>query len=357
MNARDYYFTFIAPDEKNKNYQEITEEMHGPILKGLYTELFPKHDYREFQKEYNESDTLYSNDILINYLIADLISRSDQHICKRLEKVFVAKKRNYKSDAYAIPTSDYIDGDLVFFNVGLSDACFQYSIVYAELCALQALLAVRGKHGDEQSELNKLLLRHVVQISEAQENWSLNGDQITIEQHYAIRSLPNVEAVAANFAQSIDVFILCHELSHHLLGHYGGDDTGKVFLDLIPNDLRSWKIQSIVDHRMEVEADMLALILQCGTITHSYSPNSLRDYGAINKYILGSLLFFTILGQIDENPSKPCATHPSTLDRYINCLNISNYLVETKKQDYLEPLHIFQTFLFATQGKGLGEYL
>jgi hypothetical protein len=103
----------------------------------------------------------------------DLICRVPVGLGARLKKIFVAKLRNDEPNAAANCSTGSYDGDLIFFNVGLSNVCHQYAVVYYECVRLIAnhvcpnlALHTEGLKG---------VVEHISKLTTAQDRWDKLG--------------------------------------------------------------------------------------------------------------------------------------------------------------------------------------
>lgn len=298
MKARDYYNSTIPEGHRGQSYQKI-----------YLRDIFEKHNDREGRKIFNHVSNL-SNDRLLENLINSLIIINSGAIKERLQNVFVAKVHDFVANASAVEATSYY-GDLVYFYVGLSDVCFQFTTLFSEL------LYVRKSSDKGATHRSEALISFFVNIdkfSKASRRWRKYGDYIKLQKEdVVITPFPDVESKAISMACLSDKFILCHEFSHHLLGHTCKPDVGSNLLNTLPDECKAW-LKSSVEHKKEFQADALALIIMFG------APNNekkIRDMGI--EIALGSLLTLFTLKLLDDDPDKAGYQHPPINERILYC--------------------------------------
>ncbi|WP_413304431.1 hypothetical protein AA0X95_00990 [Bacillus sp. 1P10SD] len=340
MNARQYFYSIIKKENKGKSYQKIYQEK---IYNGNNT-LIGKKILRHIPK--------WSNDRLLEELVVKLINNNSDYIRKRLENVFIAKIRDFKSNAYAVQSMVEYWGDLVYFHVGLSDACFQFTTVYTEFLQARGKIKI-DEHSDKMAYVNVLI--HVHKLLEAIKDWTIqNEDIVGLKENTIIIPESNkIEQKAASIAVLTDLFILSHEVSHHLLGHTGKRNDGLTVLNLLPKDCRYWENKNL-NHSNEYQADALALMLMLGISASNFTQSQLAK-GESRKEIetvLGSLLTLSILKLMSKDSNKPSETHPSIDSRIEQCKKIlSLFVTDTLLNSFDSEISDFCT-LFETIKKG-----
>jgi Zn-dependent protease with chaperone function len=348
MHAKDYYYKLIAPEEQGQNYQQTHQ------YEGYYTWeraqqfLSPLEKEPGFSQKWN---SIYryvpdrSNDALLNWILEEIETKVESNIKKRMHNMFIAKRNDLEFNAFACQGIQEFTGDLVFLHVGLSDACFQYSILFEEYLQLQYTkndTAAKLIHAD-----------HLMRIKQAQQKWKLYGDYIKLDKETFLVGTKEVEEGALELAVMNDMFILGHEIAHHLLGQTGREDIGSELIELLPNNCQMWHIEH-QSRSSELKADALALLLVAGVANKTFWNNPTKDEYALQAAI-GSLLALTVLGQCSADPNKPTDTHPSVTNRQEQCMRILEIITPTNEYEIVKKDIIrFQSELFFTQRHGLG---
>ena len=131
LTAREYYYEKIAPEERYRNYQSVHQK-----------KIYKLPQYRHLAKDVLGHLPTLSNDLLIETCMREIISTSNSSaIRNRIEHMFTAKRKKYLENAYAKCESREYNGDLVFYFVGLSDACFQYCTLFSEFINVRIKLS------------------------------------------------------------------------------------------------------------------------------------------------------------------------------------------------------------------------
>jgi len=337
ISAREYYYSKVAPNELGVNYHTLRRQ-------GLEYALSEHPELESsYRRALNHVPTL-SNDLLLEELTRELIERTDGVVRERLERIFVAKRATLLANAGAYIQSGEIEGDLVFFNVGLSDAALQYAILFRGMISVKQ--AIRQGNLAAASDL----LEDAKRLASAQGRWRISGDVIQLTDDDALQ-IPEDSGIAVGIATMTDRFILSHEIAHHLLGHTGGIDHTSHFIERsLTTDAQARRDKAPRRRREEYDADWLAILILAG-ITHS-SVTKVSDVFA-NQAALGSLLTLTVIGQI-SNPSISSGSHPSPFDRYSHCLEALSTLQTYQPVAILRDIRNFHRLLYRTQGVGLG---
>ena len=152
QTARDYFYSVVAPEHAGHTYQtvhqhEIYQEETARHNQGEFEHLgLPVEHQREVLERIRAHVPFRSNDFLIESYMTDLLESAPATLRLRLETMFVAKLKEFDANAGALCSEGKYEGDLIFFNVGLSDACYQYAILYYEFIRL---VGERQRNADE----------------------------------------------------------------------------------------------------------------------------------------------------------------------------------------------------------------
>jgi hypothetical protein len=350
LTAREYYYHVISPEEDSLRFNGS----HPAIVDNL-KQLFG--DAWGVETELNRVPK-FSNDPLLDAIMEEFIrNAADNPLLKlRLSTMFVAKRPGLSPQAYVGKVKQDYAGDLVFYNLGLSHVSFQYSSLFAEF---MYLMNMRWTMDDSDPLVRKMIETvHFdgMRLTEQQKGWGLDGDIVTAEKSTILEveklGIPEIAGMAGGFSSSADRFILAHEISHHILGHTGSKDDGSNIITSLPASCQSWQYSGL-PYLMELQADALALCLMSGLLTSQNFTKKVDDRLSVNVG-LGTLLIFTVLGQISQNVMKASSTHPSISDRYDQCLSILKEIsTDDVYQFVLKHIEDFQHFLFIRQRRGL----
>lgn len=335
MSAREYYYKFMAPDEMGKNYSEYNNIIRRSIEDTEYSALIEVILNHIPQK---------SNDILIEHIIDELISYSDGAIKERLEKVFVFKRRDFIANAGALNSRSEHDGDLIEFNVGLSDAAFQY-------CTLFDAMILTKEQAYNNYAAPSHLLKMSQKLADAQARWSENFGHIQLSPEDVLlpnENLKQTDDRPANIARCTDVFILAHEFAHHMLNHTSKGDDYRLLLNRCfsrpqPDGWESFSSE----WQQELAADTAAIGLITGTVGTASNEVTAA---------LGSLLTMTVLGQLVEDVDAGTDTHPPVMLRYKNCITTLLAVSSYNYYPIVRDMANFQRILFRIQNRGLGKH-
>ena len=289
VNARKYYYTHINPSHKGKSYQKVYQK-----------EYYEKINDREARKILNHIPRR-SNDRLLEDLIGDLASIHTGIIKQRIENLFVYKVRDKISNAGAKEGDKSYWGDLIAFNVGLSDVCYQFIPVFNDFIELSV---------DKPLEHIQLIVR-ITKLSMASLEWKVNGNYIQLKEKTIIEPITKKsQRKAAGIATLTDNFILSHEMSHHLLGHTGRVNDGLRLINLLPEDCRFWeKARGSIAN--EFQADAMAILLMLGVSHDNFQDKLSSKTSKAFETAMGSLLTLEILKAISSNPNEGSTSHPS----------------------------------------------
>jgi hypothetical protein len=336
-SAKGYYYKEVAPEEQGLSYQQA-HQLEKPLDSndGEWTKL------AEFQPK-------RSNDILIESYIDELIEAASGEIKSRLDRVFVVKRRNFKANAGAVHSKGRFTGELVTFNVGLSDACFQYAIAFAEFIELCRL---RHELGDSDHNTKVAFVRlcsDITKLAEAQLTWAVLGNNIRLKKKEVLWPEKNVADAATGVACTMDKYILRHELAHHLLSHTDYDDKRDAGLSAL---VEKWGVigKASKEHQSEFEADVGSVYL---AICNGKPPTT----DGIVNIALGSLLGITVLGQLKADIHASSFSHPSTAERFLLMQSVLRSLAadDPHFRSLESDIYRFQALLFGVQKRGLGQ--
>src|SRR4030043_147434 len=352
LTARDYFYKFVAPEQLNKSYQAAFQERDLSQLPNGLPNGVPSFSTQEdaFKKAVNHAPNR-SNDILIEHYIENLIKLAPAKLKSRLEGMFVAKVKDLIANAAAQHSRGNYDGDLIFFNVGLSDACYQYAILYYEFIRLVDEGKRRGDRHPEIVQLTKSVTEHTIKIAIAQRRWNREGlVQFTWDD--VVYSRPAMEGYAITIATYSDKFILYHEIAHHILGHTKLGNSPFTFLENLPDICKYWRNTMSKKHMQEYEADAAALLMTLQT----RSSNLQEERDKELSIAVGGLLTLTIIGQFARHVDKASIDHPSVSSRFDQCVAIlkESCTYETSIGEIIDDIKRFQILLRKSQGWGLG---
>lgn len=344
MTARDYFFSVVAPEYAGLSYQAAHQ---NGIASFIEQSGLPRDECAKVMAKAVNHAACYSNDLLVEMLMKDLISSSSAALRERLSRMFVAKLDDYEANAAALWAEGAYEGDLIFFNVGLSDACFQYATVYCEFARLF------GAHSFEASQENReievMLAEHVLQLAAAQDRWSRLG-KVRLARRDVINSTLEIEKQAAGLVMCACKFILGHEVSHHILGHTEADMYPLAFIEDLPERCKYWNRTEQASHQQEFQADASALTMTLQSPCSGAKAERQREFEAV----MGCLLTFTVLGQLVGNVRGISSSHPSVSSRFDQCLEILQATCTQNIRGTILLFKRFQVLLRITQRKGLG---
>ncbi|MBI2769527.1 MAG: hypothetical protein HYX47_07885 [Burkholderiales bacterium] len=337
VSAREHYYNNVAPEEDSKNYQQvhqsyIYEDRQDPSSVRVYSHV-PR----------------YSNDLLIEQYVTELLELVAPPIAPRLRGVFVAKRLNFFANAGALHAKEKYEGDLIFFYVGLSDVLFQYAILYEEF---QTLTRARTALGDDAADTKELfveLCRDIQKLSEAQIDWGINRNEIRFQDETVLVPAPKVEGRAATVATLMDKAVLRHEIAHHLLGHTSsGSDLSDQLRQPIEHFLKDAGHSS--EHNRELEADLCGIYLPMSGQRH-VEPDQLGF-----EVALGTLLAQTALAQLKASIHLSSVSHPSWKVRHqLSIRALREFYPLPGYEAALSGVSRFQALLYLVQQRGLGE--
>lgn len=346
MTARDYFFKIVAPEHAGRSYHAVHRYNPAQMAKQSHSGI-PAKVYEQIMAKAIDHIPFRSNDILTEQWMKELIALAPVELKPRLENMFIAKLRDYEANAAALCDADY-EGDLIFFNVGLSDLCFQYAIIYYEFIRLF------GEHFSPDDApriegLKAILTDHVAKVASAQDRWDRLG-AVRFAPDDVINSSGEIEQRAAKIAGFTDKFILCHEISHHILGHTEPGTRPLVYVDSLPDHCKYWRKATLQSHQQEYEADASALIMTLQAHCADVETERQREL----QVVIGGLLTLTVLGQLVSDVDEVTPSHPSVSSRFDQCLDVLRSACKYETRAIFYIVKQFQALLWHTQRKGLG---
>lgn len=153
--------------------------------------------------------------------------------------------------------------------------------------------------------------------------------------------------VAAALSESIYLFTLAHEYSHHLLGHLDGHKTKKAVAYNLDVEIDFFVRRT----NQELEADSLAIKIfnACQDSSHEFIL-----FSYLNTYFYAPYLFFDILDTVYHVlniGTDSIGTHPPPLTRRNNLLfprineNLSQHAMYPFLKDYIEAMKAYQGYI------------
>lgn len=398
ISARDYYYANIKGEMQRLSYQK---EHHLKTFNQV-CDYFEKRGFEELTHYFEEDvqaivnhQPIWSNDYSLENLLKEITENTlDENIRKRLNEMFFVKDKEYLVNAYVPKKDKPYSGDLIFFNVGLSDLCYQYSILFTEFLSLASAYPNKGKDGlsdlyyqycvlcaedifiagkghedkyldDAVEKYVQRFLDHAFKLANNQDISYRRGNVFRMQRGSELRpdNLKELE-ISIIISAMTDKFILCHEIAHALLGHTGSNDDGTAIIEKLNSSCQAWNFDNPC-YAKEYQADALALLLilglavsdPCAEINSTRYKNSNAER-ALAESVIGSLLELTVLGQCFSSVKVSSERHPSIEKRFQQLIVIFNELVpdRLKKvfQRHLGHIRQFQGLLWSTQGSGLG---
>ncbi len=350
ITARDYFYQVIAPEHGYKSYQEVYHRfdpntlpasLPPPLIRGL-----------DIGSEIRTHVPQRSNDFLIEHYMEEIIRLAPRTLHARLDRMFTAKIRDLDANAAALANRGSYDGDLIFFNVGLSDACFQYAILYYEFIRLISERTHLGRDHPKIMELTTSVQEHAIKLAVAQERWNKEGI-VGLTPDDVIFSDEEVEGKAITIATFADRFILYHEISHHIFGHTDQGMNLFAFIDELPDKCKGWTTTEIESHTHEYQADAGALLVTL----KERSSDTEKEKDKEISIAVGGLLVFSVLGQFVEDIDSSSDTHPPLSSRFDRCVDILREYCINKQliNDIIDDMKRFQYLLWTLQKRGLGK--
>jgi hypothetical protein len=183
LSAKEYFYQFIAPEDGFRNYAAVH---HRGLGDAILSRKFTPADFSDLDASALKADyeklmeghvPNLSNDVLLETYMRDAIMHTAESLRPRLDKMFVAKLRAFKANAAARHNTQSYDGDLIIFNVGLSDVCFQYATAFTEFVELAE---ERHKTADKMTHFDltrriQNVVNHLAKLASSQERWKRKG--------------------------------------------------------------------------------------------------------------------------------------------------------------------------------------
>jgi len=339
ITAKEYYYSVIAPHEKGRSYQGVyqsgVEEAAMKELRELHNSGFFDH-FDEKQLSSFEHSPRFSNDGTFEIFMEYLIRNVSSDLKNRLDCTFVARIRDLLPQAWAMhhaSVREQTSGELSFVHDGLLRASSRYANLFAEFFSFKSKeerlpssspLLAKSLSG---LEINA---RKWIELSS---KWSLTGDMLDLGASSSFwDSPPEVKVLTSKFVCDIRMFIMGHELAHHLLGHTGYGCRGGELLAQIPNNTKRWThVQPY--HAKELQADSLSILLSDRILKAQFGSEK-DDSGLSNSLLHGSYLTLAVISQIMGDSNKSTPTHPSVQDRLCQCKEIVEWLEQTYVTDF-----------------------
>ncbi|MGX5475380.1 hypothetical protein [Bacillus toyonensis] len=316
MKARVFYYENFAPNEKGKSYQKVHQHKN-----------FSNINSREAKKILNHIPNL-SNDKLLEELAIKIATRNQEDIEIRIRNMFIAKVKSFEANAFAVESKKRYWSDLVFFHVGLSDACFQFCLNLIEFTQLK-----EGNIDEslkENAKFKAKFFKDIYNLSKNSVKWTENENYIQLEIDTVVEGYnKKIEAKAATMATFTDMFILAHEISHHLLNHTGREHGFRDYLSLVPNEYQMWLKTNNIAHKNEFEADTFAILLLLGINPENHKKCLKVEKQLYFEMAFGILFTLEIIALL-EKKEMDSSTHPAIKDRINNAKNILSLFVSEK---------------------------
>jgi hypothetical protein len=331
-SAKEFYYEYY---EKTKN---ITSFQKKFSFDQRMRSAFPNID--EIHDELREFIPTYSNDYKIQAIFNKLTDKVNNEISNYIQKLFIVQTWDPNIRAYIRKHKGEFDGEIIFIDLGISNLI----IYYAHL--LSIFVATRR---DIYSKLDLLALkdsarsyRKIYNVNEINIYKNLFENWLTIQ-----NEVRDFGTVCSQFCHE---FILCHEISHYLLGH--------TELRNFYNEVMPVSFEDILSapplHQREFHADIFSMFLSSGAFRAS--ELILNTFSFTLDASIGTLLALTIFGQ-QSDPFKDSDTHPCINHRYGICINLLKRFSKSDMFTFASGLmKEFQIILFNTQKYGLGQY-
>lgn len=292
----------------------------------------------------------YSNDYKLETVFEQIIEQANPALKEVLKKIFIVTTPDQKFRAFIRKHEHEIDGKIIFFDLGLSNAIIQYSI----LLSMHFHLIKKVWDGKSAFAIQKTLLSYAKDLSEHHQEW-INLGVFTLKPDLALLYFnldPSIRDMSTVISADANKFVIGHELGHCLSEHWGNDNKGFGFWTVLFSDI----LKSPPSHRLELCCDMFSMILIAG----GYKNIDCRKPNHFNfelKDALGSQLVLTIFGQ-HINPYNDHESHPSIDHRYGICVNLLKLFSQPGISEFAYIImRDFHSLLFRTQKRGLGQTL
>ncbi|HSK74822.1 MAG TPA: hypothetical protein VLQ45_00060 [Thermoanaerobaculia bacterium] len=305
-----------------------------------------------------------SNDLKLEMMISEMLSLVNTRMRPRLEQCFVVTQFNDEFRAYVSRHRQKLDGEIIFFADGLSNAIFLYSVLLAWF-VFHAMeferqgIEHRSTFKVKNSRLTEVIVkekidRYAKNLGKLQSRWNERG-RLAIDEtdlNYQVEMFWEAPQPVANlavaFASFAHKFIIGHEYAHYLLGHLEVKDNYFELSKIFADHMFTAPSPSVLK---EYEADLISLALNSGAFMEQQRLSNLRITG---DAFSGMALTLTVLGQITDS-QKESETHPAIIDRFAQCGTILNAFGKKDDKATLGMYNSFQRFLFETQNRGIWE--
>ncbi len=267
-----------------------------------------------------------SNDRLIEELINKIASRNPEEIKVRIENMFIAKIKNLDANALALDSRERYWSDLVFFHVGLSDVCFQFCINFLEFEYF------RGQKNQFKENVHFIakFFKDASALARNSVKWKENDKYIQLDVNTVVEGFnKKIDHKAASLATFTDMFILTHEISHHLLNHTGRSHDFQHYLEIIPEESLIWTNNGNQSFKEEFEADSFAILLLLGVTPENYKKKLKVEKLSCFEIAMGIIFTLEVISILSKN-EMPSETHPPIEERIENVKIILNRFVSNQ---------------------------
>jgi hypothetical protein len=205
--------------------------------------------------------------------------------------------------------------DLVFFHVGLSDVCFQFCVNYLEFNLIRERI---DTHINENALFKAKFFKDSSNLVGNCVKWRENDKYIQLDVNTVIKGYSkNIENKAAALATFMDMFILAHEISHHLLNHTGRSHDFQNYLEIIPKESSIWGKSTNQSFKNEFEADAFAILLLLGITPENYKEKLKIEKQLCFEMSFGVIFTLEIISVLSKN-EEASSTHPPIEERLKN---------------------------------------
>ncbi|PEF81433.1 hypothetical protein [Bacillus toyonensis] len=302
MNARQYFYHNVQPRLKGISYQNAMN-IKMPEKNRVATKI-----WRHIPQ--------FSNDRHVEDVIKNLLTyHIPQTFRSRLEHMFIAKLNSHEYQATALIKPGEYRGDLIYYYVGLADCLYEFSIYYTEFSDNKTDIGILQEHGR----------RLTIMANEWRKIYPLTID---LDRNLVVEIFDDkLMLKAAHIATLTDKFVICHEISHHLLGHTGKNNDAYFLLEKLPEELKSWKNKSI-EHAIEFQADALATLFMMKLSDTTMVQGALGESHEAFEAILGCLLSLSVNRFLSNDPDEVTSEYPSDNERFESCLAILSHFTD-----------------------------
>lgn len=359
-SAREFYYENYGGGSPST----IQQAWSFDLLKELTGDYV--HDFSELKDKLVAFQPRYSNDFALDHTINDILAKAHPEIGMVLANCFVVSLHDREFRAFVRAHRCDIEGEIVFFSQGMSNAIFAYVILFAWHIFRDTAF---GVHRDSSSgrdlratspeltedKVTEKLHALASELKECQAKWS-EDRLIEIEKGLIDSQLSGfwkapqpIQGFASSFAACVTKFVVAHEFAHYLLGHLDGEDYYKNYSKIY---VESWLSSATPEVFREYEADFVAVAINSGQL----DPQRLigRDYRVSIDAGHGIALGLTIFGQMLD-PFATSTTHPSMSNRFSQCEALFwCFMVRSDYESMMSVYRSFQRLLFEAQDRGLG---